>query len=147
MSLKIDQALNTAVLGGGLGVDIVFENGLYSAWGGASYTNKKGVYLPQTDREYLEVRNFPASTKAFTVNDTAEQVGVYQGILRYPSDLGAITIKTKAEAFLALFGLDTPVAYDGQDVHVTAKTRDGGRTEGGFYQIVCRINYRAFLAY
>lgn len=144
--LKIDQALDSTVLGGGLAIDLIFENGIYSEWGGASYTNKQEVYTPETDREHIELKSFPASSEAFSLNDSDEYVGLYQAIIKYPVDKGSITIKQKAEAFLALFEMDLPLTYDGQKVFPTSKNRDGGRVEGGFYQIVCTVNYRAFVA-
>lgn len=146
MTLKIDQALDSAALGGGLAIDLVFENGAYSVWGGSDYTEHKGVYTPKTDREHIELKNFPASSAAFSLKHSDEYVGFYQAIIKYPSDIGGIIIKQKAEAFLDLFTLNTPLTYDGQKVFITAKNRDGGRQEGGFYQIVCTINYRAFVA-
>lgn len=144
MSIKIDQALDNTALSGSLKIDLIFENGVYSKWGTA-YTNKRGVYEPNAKREHIELRNFPASTAAFTINDTDEYVGLYQAIIKYPADIGAITIKQKAEEFLNLFEIGAALTYDSQKVYPTSKNRDGGRIEGGFYQIVCSVNYRAFI--
>jgi len=146
MSLKIDQSLDSTVLNGGLAIDLIFENGVYSVWGGAAYTNNSGVYTPDANREHMEIRNFPANSIAFTLAHSDEYVGFYQAIIKYPADIGSITIKQKADAFLALFEIGVPVTYDGQNVFPTSKNRDGGRAEGGFYQIVCSVNYRAFVA-
>ena len=146
MSIKIDQALIDTVLSGSLAIDIVHENGLYSTWNGSAYVSSQGVYSPQTDREHIEIRNFPANSIPLSLNNSDETVGLFQAIIKYPADIGAITIKQKAEAFLALFTLGTALTYSGQKVYPTSKNRDGGRIEGGFYQIVCRVDYRAFVA-
>lgn len=144
--ITIDQALISAVLSGGLAIDVVHENGLYSVWNGSAYVSSQGVYTPTTNREFMEIRNFPASSIPLSLKHSDESVGIFQAILKYPADVGAITIKTKAEAFLALFTLGAAITYSGQNVYPEAKNRDGGRIEGGFYQIVCRVNYRAFVA-
>ena len=146
MSLKIDQALNSTTLNGGLAIDLIYENGAYVVWDGAAYVEKKGAYPTETDREHLELRNFPASSIPLSLKHSDEYVGMFQAIIKYPADVGAIIIKQKAELFLDLFTLGTAVIYDGQKVYPTSKNRDGGRIEGGFYQIVCRVDYRAFVA-
>ena len=144
MSLKIDQAFIQAILDGGLAIDIVHENGSYSVWGVASYTHHSGVYNPNANSEYVEIRSFPAGTADITSNSD-ENVGLFQAIIKYPVDVAAITIKTKAEELLDLFTIGTPLTYDSQKTYPVSKSRDGGRIEAGFYQIVCRINYRAFV--
>lgn len=143
--LKIDQALDSAALSGGLAIDLIFENGVYSVWGGSSYTNKTGVYTPETDREHMELKNFPASSIPLSLKHSDEYVGFYQAIIKYPSDAGSISIKQKAEAFLNLFTIGNSIVYNTQKVFISSKNRDGGRIESGFYQIVCTVNYRAFV--
>ena len=145
MSIKIDQAFITSVLNGALAIDVVHENGLYSTWNGSAYVNSQGVYTPDANREHMEIRSFPAGRIPLSLNDSDEAVGFFQAIIKYPADIGAITIKQKAEAFLALFVLGSALTYDTQKVYISSKTRDGGRIEGGFYQIVCRVDYTAYL--
>jgi len=145
MSIKIDQALDSTVLNGGLSIDIIYENGIYSVWGGASYTNKTGVYTPDANREHMEIRNFPASSIPLSLKHSDEYVGLFQAIIKYPADVGSIIIKQKAEAFLDLFTIGNSIVYDSQKVYISSKNRDGGRIEGGFYQIVCSVNYTAYV--
>lgn len=146
MSIKIDQALESTMLTGSLEIDIVHEGGSFSVWDGSAYTTqKKGVYSPSTQREYLEIKTFPAGTDSHDLNTTDDSVGLYQCIVRYPTDQGAIAAKTKAELILALFKAGTNITYSGQVVNIVSNDRDGGREEGGFYQIVTRANYRAFV--
>jgi len=143
--LKIDQSFIQTVLNGSLAIDIIHENGAYSVWGGSSYTHHSGVYTPETNREHIEIRSFPAGTADIT-SDSDESVGLFQAIIKYPADVGAITIKAKAETLLDLFTIGTPITYDSQKTYPVSKNRDGGRIDGGFYQIVCRVNYRAFIS-
>lgn len=146
MSIAVDQALTDTVLSGGLALDIVHENGIYSQWSGSAYGDKQGAYIPNANTGFIEIHNFPAGVTDFSSNTSDEFVGIFQGIIKYPADGGSITIKQKAEAFLALFTIGSAIVYSGQNVYPTAKNRDGGRIEGGFYKIVCRVNYRAFIA-
>lgn len=145
MSEAIDQAFISAILSGGLGIDVVHENGLYSTWSGTSYTHTAGVYTPDANREHCEIRNFPADRVPFSLGDSDAEVGFFQVILKYPTDTGAHEIKAKAEEVLALFVPGTPITYAGQKVNIEGKRRDGGRSEGGFYQIVVRVQYRTFV--
>lgn len=145
MSINIDKALTSAVMNGGLAMDIVHENGSYSTWSGTAYTNHDRVYTPSANREFVEVKNFPADRIAYSLADSDEFVGVFQGVVKFPTDVGAIAAKTKAESFLGLFTIGGSIAYSGQNVFPVSKKRDSGRIENGFFQIVCRVEYRAFI--
>lgn len=145
-ALQIDQAFIKAILNGGLGLDIVHENGLYSTWNGSVYVHATGVYTPTAGRGFIEVKSFPAGTRAQSLADSDEHVGLFQCIVKYPADVAAMTIKTKAESLLGLFKIGAAIMYNLQKVFIVSKYRDGGRNEGSFYQIVCRINYQAFVA-
>jgi len=145
MSIKIDQAFTSLMLGGSLGIDIVHDNGAYSAWDGVSYTSKRGVYKPQARREFMEMTTFQASKAAFSLADTDDAVGFYQCILKYPADVGAIIVKQKAEQVLNLLKVGSKPTYAGQKINIISNNRDGGRVNGGFYEIVIRANYRAFV--
>lgn len=144
-AIKIDQAFVAEILAGGLAIDVVHENGLYSTWNGTAYVHSTGVYVPSSTRAHMEIRSFPAGVKAYSLADSDEHVGLFQAIIKYPADVGAVTIKTKAEALLALFKVGGKITYSAQDVFILSKARDGGRVEGGFYQVVCRINYQAYV--
>lgn len=145
MSVKIDKAFIVATLYGNLALDVVHENGGYSVWGGSSYTNHDGVYTPDAQRAYLEIKTFPAGNSPYSLAHSNESVGLFQCIVRYPVDTGAIAVKEKAEAVMALFKVGKVLTYSGQTVNIVSNTRDGGRVEEGFYQIVVRANYRAFV--
>jgi len=145
MSIKIDQAFTALMLGGSLSIDIVHDNGAYSTWDGVSYTSKRGVYNPQARREFMEMTTFPANKAAFSLADTDDAVGLYQCILKYPADVGAIIAKQKAEQVLNLLKIGSKLTYSGQEINIISNSRDGGRVDGGFYEIVIRANYRAFV--
>jgi len=144
MSVAIDQALINALRSAALGVDIVLENGVYCTWNGASYDDVVGAYTVDPGTPYMEATVIPASVGAVTLAHTDEHLGVFQIVVNYPADSGSYDAKQTAEAVLALFAVGVPVAYSGQNVYPVAKGRTGGRMEGGFYQIVVRVNYRAF---
>ena len=144
MTIKIDQAFIKRILEGGLEIDIVHEDGNYSQWG-SYYTHITGVYTPTASRPYLEIKNFPSITSAFSVADTDEHLGLFQVIIRYPVDAAGIAIKRKAEQVLSLLKVGATLLYEDQKIFIDSNSRDGGRVEGGFYQIVARANYRAYV--
>jgi len=144
MSVKIDQAFISAIMGGGLALDIVHENGLYSVWSGSAYASKQGVYVPTANRAFIEIRNFPADEVAYSLNSSNSAVGLFQVTLKYPTDSGSVDVKNKAEELLNLFSIGGSLSYNSQQVFIQAKSRDGGRVDGGYYQVVCRVNYQAF---
>lgn len=146
MTEIIDQALITAILNGSLGIDVVHENGAYSVWTGSAYGHHDGVYSPSTEREFCEIKNFPALRTPLSLAHSDHETGMFQIVLKYPADVGAHTIKAKAGQIMDLFTSGESVIYTGQKVYTDSKSRDGGRIEGGFYQIVIRINYYAFVS-
>lgn len=145
MSIAIDQAFTSAMLAGGLEIDLVFENGVWAQWNGSAYVNKVGAYTPATERPFAELITFPASKDALSIKDSDESVGLFQVTVKYPADTGAINAKTKAESVLSLMKVGQSITYQTQTVYITSHSRLGGRVEGGFYQIVVRANYRAFV--
>jgi len=146
MTIAIDQTFTDTMLTGSLALDLVHENGAYSTWNIIEYTSHLGVYSPTPGREFAELKTFPSGKSAYTLANTDEYVGLFQVILKYPADEGAFAVKTKAEDVLALFPIGGVLSYDSQQVSIVSASRDGGRNDGGFYQIVIRINYRAFVA-
>jgi len=146
MSINIDNAFTSAILAGGLALDVVHDNGIYSYWNGSAYVSVQGVYTPDANRAYCEIKVFPASTTPLTLSSYDDSRGIYQAIVHYPADTGSIAAKTKAESILALFKPGATLTSGSQAVNIMNKTRDGGRVEGGFYQIVIRVEYRAYTA-
>ena len=145
MSIAIEQALNTAILDEGLELDIVFDNGIYSTHDGFQYEHSRGVYTPSAERGFLEAKVFPADVSPQSLADSDVHLGLFQVIVKYPNDSGLFAAKEKAQAVLAMFSIGSSITYDAQKVYIDSKRIDGGRSEGGFYQIVVRFNYRAFV--
>jgi len=146
LSITIDQAFTDTLMTGGLAIDLVHENGAYSVWGGSAYTTSLGVYEPQARREYAEAKHFPAVRSGASLSNSDEHLGLYQVLVKFPDDIADFTAKTKVEAVLALFKPTTLLAYGGQTVEILSSSRDGGVNNGGFYEIMIRANYRAFVA-
>jgi len=146
MSLAIDQALTSAILGGGLGIDLVHENGVWSQWSGTAYTSETGAYTPTNGRAYAELSVFPASKVAYSLAGHDEDVGLFQVILHYPPDVGSVVCKTASETVRGILSVGAMLTYSGQQVEIVGNTRDSGIVDGGFYKIVVRANYRAFTA-
>lgn len=146
MSIAIDQAFTSALMAGVLGIDLVHENGAYSVWDGASYATQTGVYEPSARREFAELRHFPADRGAASLSDTDEHAGMYQVLLKYPPDTADMTAKQKAEAVLAILKPAALLTYGGVAVEILSASRDAGVNNGGFYELMIRAQYRAFVA-
>jgi len=146
--LEIDQALIEQLLSAGLELDIVHENGNYSEWDTdiSDYIHYSGVYKPNAQNAYLECKNFPAGRTQFSLAHSDEHTGLFQVIVRYPSDKAAFTAKSKAEQILEAFKIGRKMTYAFQTVSIVSNSRGAGISDGGFYQIVTRSNYRAFVA-
>jgi len=146
MSIAIDQAFTNAMITGGLAIDLVHENGVYSTWNGSSYDSQTGVYEPQARREFAEMRHFPADGAPISLANTNENTGLYQVLLKYPAVVADMTAKLKAEDVLAILKPTALLTYAGQVVEIISSSRDGGVNAGGYYEILIRANYRAFVA-
>lgn len=145
MSVNIDRAFISTLIDGGLEIDLVFENGVWSYWDGSDYQTRTGTYTPTNGRPYAEITTFPAGADAMTLADSNEDIGVYQVSLRYPADSGDMAAKIKADEVFALMKIWQTISYGTQNVHIISHSRLGGRVDGGFYILVLRLNYRAFV--
>lgn len=130
MSLKVDQALIQAFIDGAFGLPIAHEN---------------TSYQPTAGTAFAEIVVFDSGTEALSVADSDERIGLFQAILRYPVDAGAVAAKTAAEAIFDHFSIGSRHTYGGQSVEITGHDRGPGRAVDGWYQIVCRMRYRALL--
>lgn len=147
MSIKIDQAFTSTLLAAEPDLDIVWENGTYSVWGGASYAHQTGVYSPDTDRPYIEAFMLPNNITPLGLSTTNETDGLFRCILRYPANTGSITAKQKADEIMASFPVGGRLTYSGQTVTVTSQDRRQGATsDDNWYSLVVSFNYIAFLS-
>ena len=143
MTILIDQAFVSKLLNSFLEIDLVHENGMHTDWNGSEYTSKIGVYSPDPREGYAEIKHFPAGKKPFSTTSD-EAVGLFQVILKYPTDIGTFAIKDKAEEILSVLKIGSTLSFGNQNVEIVSNARDGGRIDGSYYQIVVRANYRAF---
>jgi len=130
MTIKVDQALISGFIAGAFGLPIAHEN---------------LPYTPVAGTAYAEIIVFDAGTAALSLNDSDEQIGIFQVILRYPLDAGAVPIKTTAEALFTYFKIASRHTYSGQSVEILGHDRGAGRAVDGWFQIVCRMRFRAFV--
>lgn len=130
MTIKVDQALINAFITGAFGLPIAHEN---------------IDYTPTVGTAYVELTVFDAGTAPLSMSDSDEQLGILQAILRHPPDAGAIAAKTAAEAIFDYFPIASRHLYSGQYVQILAHDRGAGRVVDGWYQIVCRVRFRAFV--
>lgn len=145
--IKIDQAFTSALLAAEPGLDIVWENGTFSAWDGSAYTSSPGVYEPTNGRPYIEAFLLPNDITPLNLADTNETDGLFRCVLRYPANTGSIAAKTKADEIMAVFPIGTRLTYSGQKVTVTSNQRgQGATTDENWYSLVLSFNYVAFLA-
>lgn len=146
MSVKIDQALLSSAIAGGFALDLVLSDEEYAVWNGASYDFKTGVYTPTQSRPYVAVDIFPAGKSSFSLAHTDEEVGLIQFLVNHPIRNGSIVAKAKVGAMEAVFKIGSNHSYDGQVVEIDRNSRSAGTYENGFYQIMFRAYYRAFVS-
>lgn len=143
--IKIDQAFTSALLAAEIGLDIVWENGIYSVWDGSTYTTTNGVYVPTNGRAWTEAFVLPNDTTGLSLSTSNQTDGLFRVILRYPRDIGSITAKTKADQIFDAFKIASIVEYGGQGAVITNYQRQEGTPEDGWYKLVLSIFYRAKL--
>lgn len=145
--IKIDQAFTSALLAAEIGLDIVWENGIYSVWDGSSYTTTNGVYVPTNGRAWIEAFLLPNDITALGLSATNETDGVFRCVLRYPANTGSIAAKQKADEIMTGFPVGARLTYSDQKVTVTSQDRRQGTTlDENWYSLVVSFNYRTFLA-
>jgi hypothetical protein len=131
MTIKIDQALIEHFISGGFGLPIAHENDAYD---------------PSTGDAYAEIRVFQNDATGLTLDETDETDGLFQIILRYPVNGGAVAIKKKADEVFGAFRIGQQLTYEGQALTITRHQRQPGVAEAGWYKIDLLITYRAFKA-
>jgi len=132
VSIRVDQALINSFIAGSFGLPIAHEN---------------VAYTPTTGTPYAEITVFDAGSEAATLSTWDEVIGIFQVVLRYPVNTGAVAAKTKAEEIFSHFFLYSTHTYSDQSVQMTnGQTRGNGYSEDGWLKIVLRMPYRAFTA-
>ncbi len=129
MSIKVDKALTNSFVSGAFGLPIAHEN---------------LPYAPVNGTAYAQITVFDSGKVAADLSTHDRQVGIFQVVLRYPENKGAIQAKTKAEAILSHFKLYSEHSYEDQAVTITAISKSHGYNEGGWFKIVLRMTFRSF---
>lgn len=129
MKIAVDQALVSSFISGSFGLPIAHEN---------------LEYTPTTGTAYAEITVFDSDKMPETVNTADRQIGMFQVVLRYPTNSGAIVAKTKAAEILDHFKLYSIHEYSDQKVRITEHKRGPGYPEDGWYKIVLRMSFLAF---
>ena len=131
MSMSVDQAFVDAY---------VNDNSAF----GIAVTGENLPYGPTDSRTpYAELITLPNPTERLSA-DTVEMTGLFRVILRYPLDRGDFEMKTKAEAILAAFPIDSVISYGGQNVQIINVHRGPGNPEKGWFKAVITLGYQAF---
>lgn len=130
MTLRTYQAFVDDFIDQAFGLPIVHEND--------DYTPTKGT--PWVRLRVFENETLPVGLAS--VNDTT---GFYQFTLHYPTGEGAIAARSQAQTILDAYPLRRLFSYSGQQVEVTGTSIFDASPIDGWYQVVGRINYRAFV--
>jgi hypothetical protein len=128
--VKIDQAFVSEFVAGGFGLPIAHENLSYDATEGEAYA---------------EISVLQNNVTPLTLNSSDQTDGIFQVVLRYPANSGAIAIKQKADEILNHFRFGKTFKYGGVSVKTTSLQRQPGINEAGWYKIILTIAYTAIL--
>ncbi len=129
---KVRAALVQAFNDANFGLTTVYQN-----------TN---IETPQANTPWCEFVFVPNEPEPYTLGDQGsdEFTGVVNVILNYPLNSGIGETMEKADEIKAFFKPGSSFTYSGQSVRVSrCGLSRGGATEGGFYQSVCSITWRA----
>ncbi len=130
MSLKLDQALVKSFIDGAFGLPIAHEN---------------TGYAPTAGTAFAELRVFMNSERAYTLASKNDITGLFQVALNYPDDGGAIEAKTMAESIIDAYPIGLNLTYSGQSLEITERQRASAAPVNGWYRLVLRFNFVAYL--
>lgn len=131
MTIAIDQAFVSHFLAQGFSLPVAHENRNYDPVAGTAYA------------ELIVAQNEDAP---LSFADSDEATGVFRVILRYPTGIGAITAKNKADDIFAQFKIAQRINYNGQSVTILRHGREPGVAEDGWYKLVLTLRYWAHVA-
>ena len=130
MSVKLDQALLQAFIDGAFGLPIAQEN---------------DGYTPTPGTAYVELEVMKNSENAFTLNDLNDNTGLLQVAFNYPTGEGAIAAKDKRDEVSDAFPIGEVLTYAGQSLQITGKQTPKAAPRAGWYRLLLRINFVAYL--
>jgi hypothetical protein len=129
MSVKIDQALVEHFRLGAFGLPVAYENQPFSP----------------SNCAWASVRVLPNDVTPYSLDDCDETDGIFQVILNYPTDVGAVEPKAKADEVFSHYAIGSRVSYAGQSLTINRHQRQPGLAEDGWYRLVLSIGYIAFI--
>jgi len=131
MTIKIDQAFISHFIAQDFGLPIAHEN---------------IDYTPSAGTAYAQLINAQNEDAPMSLADSNEGTGVFRVILRYPTNVGAVAAKQKADQIMAQFKIAQRIAYDGQSATILRHGREPGVAEDGWYKLVITFRYWAYVA-
>lgn len=128
--LEIEQGLVSDFIAQAFGLPIAHEN--------ADYTPTPGT-------AWVALRVFQNPIDPTGLADLSETTGLFQFTLHYPAGEGAIPAKAMAATIFDAYPLRRRITYSGQTIQVVRYELFDASPQGGWFQVVGRIYYRAYL--
>ena len=128
--MSTDQALVQSFIDGAFGLPIAYEN---------------EDYAPVAGTAHAELMIFKNEQRGFTLSDLDDETGLLQIKLKYPTGAGALDAKTMEAAIFAAYPIGAVLTYGAQSLEVRGKHRLSAGEDGGWYALVLRINFVAYL--
>ena len=130
MSTKIDQAFIDTYIDADIGLPIAHEN---------------ITYKPTAGTKYVELLNIPNDVSPLSLNDSNETDGLFRIILYWPTNVGSVQAKLKADEIMAVFTIGSKVCYSNQCATITRVSRQKGTADDSWYKTVITIRYYAVI--
>ena len=130
MTLATYQALIDDFVGQAFGLPIAHEN---------------AAYVPTQGTAWVALRVFENEILPVGLNSVNDTTGVLQFTLYYPDGAGAFDARSMADTIFSAYPVRRLFARSGQQVEITGTDTFDAAPENGWFKLVGRINYRAFV--
>lgn len=131
MSVELEQALVQRYVDGAFGLPTAYEN--------------KG-FTPTAGVPCAELKTFINDETPFSLNDSNQNDGFLQIILRYPEDEYSWKAKIKRDQIKAVFKIGTRIVTPTGKLQITRVLAPSeGENDNGWYKIVIRFFFTAVL--
>ena len=136
MTVKLDQALIGAFRDGGFGLPIIYEN-----------EDSTGADTP-VGSKYFELQLFQNPAEPVTLSHSRDITGVFQFLLAWPSGVGAMEAKIKAQEVFDAFPTGRRVSFGGQVLVIRGQHlfKAAKNEEKGRFEVIGRLNYAALVS-
>lgn len=112
---------------------------------GLPVAHENDDFTPTPGTAWVRLRFFENEVTPVGHTSIDDETGLFQFTLHYPLDEGAIPARTMADTILSAYPPRRLFSYSGQQVEVTGALIFDASPVDGWYQIVGRVNYRAFV--